>query len=61
MISHPICCMQMLAASKWLFLPCQQCRAQNLPPTCFGQDLDFHELGGQIAWAEPSLMERVEG
>ncbi|CAK9114834.1 unnamed protein product [Durusdinium trenchii] len=26
-----------------------------------GKDLDFHELGGQIAWAEPSLMERVEG
>ncbi|CAL1129505.1 unnamed protein product [Cladocopium goreaui] len=26
-----------------------------------GKDLDLYELGGQIAWAEPSLMERVVG
>ncbi|CAE6912196.1 unnamed protein product [Symbiodinium natans] len=26
-----------------------------------GKDLDSEELGGQIAWVEPSLMERVQG
>eukprot|EP00435_Cladocopium_sp_Y103_P064901 s127_g26.t1 len=26
-----------------------------------GKDLDLYELGGQIAWAEPNLMERVVG
>ena len=27
----------------------------------FRQDLDFQELGGQIAWAEPGLPQRVTG
>ena len=26
-----------------------------------GEDLDLMELGGQIAWVEPELMERVVG